>query len=243
MRAWWRWAGMGLVCLTQAATSPSVAGEQYWSGFYAGANLGLHDVITSGIFDASELGNPAPNLKAIGDTGVNLGIHGGYGYQLDRIFLGIEGDVSLGGFNESLNTIQDGSASEAGLLQYPIEGNLRYLATLRGRLGVEVESMFPRPVLVFVTGGLAHTEFQMDIANGRGEVGFSDFGPVWGGGVEIALSPQAMLRTEYLHAEFNKRLSMTDEVTSGIFDANDGNFVQLRDVDIVRVGITFRLGK
>jgi hypothetical protein len=36
---------------------------------------------------------------------------------------------------------------------------------------------------------------------------------------------------------------MTDAVTSGIFDANDGNFIKLKDVDVARVGFDVTFGR
>jgi outer membrane immunogenic protein len=211
-----------------------------WSGFYIGANLALHEVDTSGVFDAVELG-VTPDLDKIGSEGANLGIHGGYSMQVQDVLLGIEGDLSFGGFDEKFNTIQDGSATEAGLLSYPIEGDLEYLATIRGRLGLSLEGIFHHPVLVFATGGVAFTEFEMDIANGRSEVGFEETGPVWGGGLEVPVSANVSFRADYLHIDFDKQLNMSDAVTSGIFDANDGNFVKLDDVNLFRVGFNLRL--
>jgi hypothetical protein len=37
--------------------------------------------------------------------------------------------------------------------------------------------------------------------------------------------------------EFDERLNISDVVTSGIFDANDGNTVKLHNVDMIRFGI------
>ncbi len=231
-------AGLTFVCLTAAAAGQ----EQHdWSGFYIGGNFGLHTVKTSGVFDAAELGE-TPDLEGIGGEGVNLGIQGGYNLQIDHVVLGVEGDLSFAGFDESIITIQDGSVDEAGLLNYPIEGNLAYLATIRGRVGFNMEEMFHHAVLVFVTGGVAFTDFDMDIADGRSEVGFKDTGLTWGGGIEIPVSPRMLLRADYLHVEFDERLNISDVVTSGIFDANDGNTVKLKNVDMIRFGLDIMMG-
>lgn len=231
-------AGFTLVCLSAAA-----AGEEQndWSGFYLGASVGLHDVETSGVFDAAELG-VTPDLEGIGGEGVNLGIQGGYNYQIGQVFAGVEGDLSFGGFDESIVTIQDGSADEAGLLNYPIQGDLTYLATIRGRVGFSMEEMFHHAVLVFVTGGVAFTEFNMDIADGRSDVGFKDTGLTWGGGIEMPVSPRMLLRADYLHVEFDERLNISGVATSGIFDANDGNTVKLKNVDMIRFGLDIMMG-
>jgi outer membrane immunogenic protein len=233
-------AGFTLVCLSAAAASQE---QNDWSGFYLGVNVGLHDVETSGVFDASELGGTPPDLEGIGGEGVNLGIQGGYNYQMGQALVGVEGDLSFGGFDESIITIQDGSPDEAGLLSYPIEGNLAYIATIRGRVGFNMEEMFHRAVFVFVTGGVAFTDFNMDIADGRGDVGFKDTGLTWGGGIEMPVSPRMLLRADYLHIEFDERLNISGVATSGVFDANDGNTVKLGNVDMIRFGLDIRMGK
>ena len=87
------------------------------------------------------------------------------------------------------------------------------------------------PALIFVTAGLGMTNFSMDIANGRGDVSFTDVRPAWGGGFQVPISRKVTLRVDYLHVSFGKQLNMTDAVTSGIFDANDGNFIKLKDVE------------
>jgi outer membrane immunogenic protein len=233
-------AGLSTVCLNTSA----VGQEQHdWSGFYLGGNFGSHSVKTSGVFDASELGGTPPDLEDIGDEGLNLGIQGGYNLQISHVVVGVEGDLSFAGFDESIITIQDGSIDEASLLNYPIEGNLAYLATIRGRVGFDMEEMFHHAVLVFVTGGVAFTDFNMDIADGRSEVGFKDTGLTWGGGIEMPVSPRVLLRADYLHVEFNERLNISDVLTSGIFDANNGNTVKLHDVDMIRVGIDIMIGR
>ena len=211
-----------------------------WSGFYLGASIGLHDITTSGVFDGPELG-VTPDLENIGGEGVHFVIQAGYNYQVSRFVMGVESDLSLGGFDNSFDTVQDGSASEAGLLAYPIEGELQYLTTLRGRMGFIMEDVFPRPALLFATGGVAFTDFNMDIADGRSEVGFRDTGLAWGFGIEMPFSDRILLRADYLHVDFNKNRDIADVATSGIFDANDGNFVRLKDVDMIRVGLDFKL--
>ena len=230
-------AGVGAVAFAASAS----AQEADWSGFYLGGNFGLHDVETSGIFDAAELGE-TPDLEGIGGQGIHLGIQGGYNLQIGHLVLGVEADLSFGNFADRIMTVQDGSADEAGLLSYPIEGKLAYIGTIRGRVGFDLNDLFQHSVLVFATGGVAFTDFEMDIADGRSEVGFKDSGLTWGGGIEIPISPRMSIRADYLHVEFNERLNISGVATSGVFDANDGNTVKLHDVDMVRFGIDIKIG-
>jgi outer membrane immunogenic protein len=107
---------------------------------------------------------PPPDLAGLGDEGFNLGIQGGYNFQIEKFVLGVEGDLSFGGLSGSIMTVQDGSADEAGLLNYPIDGELSFIGTIRGRVGFDLEEVFGRSVLVFGTAGVAFTDFEMNIA-------------------------------------------------------------------------------
>jgi outer membrane immunogenic protein len=229
-----------------ASVTPATAGQPQplshdrWSGFYVGGSLGYHAVHTAGIFDGVE---PAgtPDLANIGGDGLNLGVAAGYDWQWNHLVAGVEADASWGGFSRSYTTIQDGSVTEAGLLSYPIVGDLAYLATLRGRLGFHSTLPGGHDALFYVTGGAAFTQFDMDVADGRSKVAFDAVGTVVGGGVELALNDRSSIRAEYLHHTFGKQLDIADVGTSGVFDANDGNFVRLDSVDIFRVGWDVKL--
>ena len=223
--------------LADSLELPQLSAER-WSGFYIGGQVGFHDIDTSGIFDGPELG-VTPDLSNIGGNGLHLGVRAGYNVQWKQAVLGIEADANRGGFDESYLTIQDGSASEAGLLSYPIVGDLDYLATVRGRVGFDATDLLGHDTLFFVTGGAAFTTFNMDIADGRSKVGFNAVGTVVGGGIEIALSDQLSVGAEYLHHDFDKRLDIAGVAVSGVFDANDGNYVKLDDVDVLRVFLNF----
>ena len=231
--------GAVVVAYPAAAAESQRDSVNRWSGSYVGANLGYHGVNTSGIFDGVEPGG-TPDLRNIGSTGANLGVQAGYSWQRGRLVLGVEADASWGGFSKSYTTIQDGGPTEAGLLSYPIVGDLAYLATLRARAGFH-GTMVGHDWLLFATGGAAFTRFGMDIAAGRGRVDFDAVGTVVGGGVEVALSERSSLRAEYLHHSFGKQANFSDVNTSGIFDANDGNYVRLNTVDVVRIGWNFKL--
>ena len=229
----------GFISGPTATAQSSEPSHQRWSGAYVGANLGYHDINTSGIFDGAEPGG-TPDLRNIGGEGPNLGVQAGYNWQMNHIVFGVEADASWGGFSKSYTTIQDGGPTEAGLFSYPIVGDLAYLATARARAGIH-STLVGRDMLLFVTGGAAFTQFNMNIADGRGRVAFDAVGSVVGGGVEIALTDRWSLAAEFLHHDFGKQLNISDATTSGVFDANDGNYVKLNTVDIGRVGLSFKL--
>jgi opacity protein-like surface antigen len=211
-----------------------------WSGLYVGGYLGHHAVKTQGVYDAAELG-VVPLLSRIGDRGAHGGLYAGYMLQWGIGVAGVEVDSSLGGFKGGFETVQDGSATEAGMLHYPITGELDHLTSVRARAGFSIDGPLGSGLLFYVTAGRAFTKFTMDVANGRARLGFRDNGTALGAGAELAVTQRLSLRSEILRYDFGKRLNMSDEVTSGIFDANDGNYVQLNDVHLLRVGLSYKL--
>ena len=213
--------------------------QQRWNGPYLGLFLGFHDISTAGIFDAAELG-VLPTLDQIGDEGLHGGLHAGHLWQSGRAVIGLEVDYSLGMFEESFDAVQDGSPSEAGLFSYPISGQVEQLATLKARAGLAFKGPRNSDMLIYASGGLAFAKFGMDIADGRSKVSFNDIGLVYGGGLEIALTDRLSLRGEVLRHDFDKRLEISHFDTSGVFDANDGNYVQLNHIDIVRVALSYK---
>jgi opacity protein-like surface antigen len=246
MRATALFASAAISAALIAGMPPALAGDflggtaQRWSGLYVGGYLGRHSIKTDGIFDGVELG-VQPLLDRIGDKGVHGGAHAGFAMQWGFAVFGIEADYGKGGFKGSFETVQDGSATEAGLPSYPISGDLDFLASVRARAGIALAGPFGTDLLFFVSGGRAFTDFTMDIADGRSKVGFRDQGTAFGAGAEVAVTGRLSLRAEYLRFDFGKRLEIDDVITSGIFDANAGNFVQLNDVRLLRVGASYKL--
>jgi outer membrane immunogenic protein len=228
-----------LVLCNGTAAADDVPASARWSGFYAGVHFGYHAIDTGGVFDGPE---PAgtPDLDNIGASGVHVGLRMGFQEQWKQLVLGLETDVSGGGFDKSYLTIQDGSlGGEQGLLSYPIVGDLEYLASVRGRVGFDAGVLAGHDTMFFITGGPAFTRFSMDIADRRSQVNFNSLGLVVGGGFEVAFSEKFSLGLEYLHYDFGKRRNISGEATSGVFDANDGNFVKLEDVDTMRASLNF----
>jgi outer membrane immunogenic protein len=177
-------------------------------------------------------------VDRIGDDGLHGGVQAGYNWQWGQFVLGLEADVAKGEFGKSGQTVQDGTATEAGLLSYPIRGDLDYLATIRMRAGV---ALWPQ-ALLYATVGAGFTRFEMDIAGGRSRIALDATGLAFGGGAEIALSKDLSLRAEWLRVDFDKGLSIADVAVSGVFDANDGDHLKLNHVDLLRLALNIKLG-
>ena len=229
---------LSLVGSTTAVIGETSAPNFRWSGFYFGGHLAHHQIRTSGIFDGTAEPAGPFFLDRIGDEGVHGGVQAGYNWQWGRVVVGVEADYAKGGFGRSAPTVQDGTATEAGLLSYPVRGDLDYLATARVRAGITASSH----VLLYVTGGAGFTSFEMDIANGRSRTGFDARGIAFGAGAEIALSQSVSLRAEWLRVDFDKSLTIADTAVSGVFDANDGDHVKLNHIDLMRIALNIKLG-
>lgn len=103
-----------------------------WTGFYVGAHLG---------------GGFASNFR--NDAGYTLGsasgffggLQGGYDWQMDRVVLGVAGDISYGSISRRY--------IDAG--PNDVRGRMDWNGSLRARLGYVVQDN----LLLYATGGLA----------------------------------------------------------------------------------------
>ena len=141
---------------------PLVAAPLFnWSGFYIGGHGGYGwgtgaGVSTSGFVGGGQLG---------------------FNYQIDRLVLGAEADISVSGIDGTAGGVTFGAD---------------YLGSLRARIGYAADR-----VLLYGTGGLAY---------GRGDLtigGLSNKQTQWGwalgGGIEAMVAPQLSARIEYLY--------------------------------------------
>lgn len=153
------------------AGSPSLpvsSPEFDWTGFYAGANIGLG---FSGKFD---------NNGALANDGV-IGFLGGgvvgYNYQLDNFVIGLEGDINYLG----------GEANGAAGLN----ADLDFLGSITGRLGVT-----PRDrVLTYIEAGYAFG--QADLATPTASDTNLLHGFTVGAGTEYAVTDNVLAGIEY----------------------------------------------
>jgi opacity protein-like surface antigen len=211
--------GAATVCAFVAATpafTPAFADEQPppppsdypapsagapWSGWYVGGHLG-------GAGDTSDLSfqdfSAQQNLSFRGDDsgGFLGGVHGGYGWMNDNLYLGVEGDTSWARHTD-------------------------YLSSIRARAGFGSDRF-----LVYGTAGVGFIgtkqHFVVDSAD-DGPSGFSrsfdDTGFVGGGGVEYALARNLSLGVEGLWYDFGTdRSNLTTPVGDDFTVRNKGDF-------------------
>ena len=183
-----------------------------WNGFYLGGHAGLG----SGSFNATEVD---PAFAALIDEELDhdpeggvFGIQAGYNWQRSRWVFGIEGDVSATNVEGDLGYDFDVAGLDGVDTFTSTESfELKYMATLRARIGVDVGS-----VLIYATGGLAlgkvDSSFSTTVAGpgvfldgtASGDDSVTHVGYAVGGGVEAWLRKDISIRAEYLYADLGE---------------------------------------
>jgi outer membrane immunogenic protein len=228
-----------------------------WSGFYAGVNAG------GGWFDPSystdipsvpiagkKPPKPPPCMKycyspdplfglGSGDVaGFVGGVQGGYNYQfLPQWVAGIEADFDAAAFSKSRQigflTLPGSSAS--------MGERVDWLSSLRGRIGY----LWTPTVMLYATGGVAFADINYSAtanvtSSAVAATSFDNIRTGWvvGGGGEYMLTPQWILRGEYLFYSFNGTSSsvpLAPAVTSTpvVFTWNKV------DVSVFRAGVSY----
>jgi outer membrane immunogenic protein len=138
-----------------------------------------------------------------GKNGFIFGAHAGFNQQMGEFVLGAEADV---GWADAKKTAALSGAVTplATALTTSATSELKYLGTLRGRLGYAPSSQLH----VYATGGLAFGEASLTssvVANAAPALRWDGkrsevlFGYAIGAGAEYALTPNIILRGEYLY--------------------------------------------
>src|SRR5437763_9684357 len=153
-----------------------------WSGFYAGVHAGQ----LNGDVNVHEEGGGGGAI-----SGTVWGLLAGYNFRhspLDPWLLGVEADIGFANVHGQ------------GVIQICVDSSPDYLydlnwdAHLRVRAGAPQGNMMP-----FVAAGLALAD--LNITEGCGGLDFGGLytGGTVGAGVDFRLSPQAMIRGEFLY--------------------------------------------
>jgi outer membrane immunogenic protein len=230
--------------------APVSAEDAFWTGFYAGGNVGYGWTgvkTTDGFLETpgTVFGIapvfPAQRYAAANSKGTLDGAFGGgqlgYNAEFGAFVIGAEADIQAGDMEQSTSFI----GSDLGPT-YRTSSELNYFGTVRARLGVVTNG-----VLLYGTAGLAfgQGEGAVSITPGTpdspgvggpyaGKDKQSYLGYAVGGGVEVPLSEMLSLKVEYLHVDLGSetyRFNLAD---------SDGSFVQTKEavtLDTVRGGL------
>jgi outer membrane immunogenic protein len=175
-----------------------------WTGLYIGINAGESWGRVSNHLKVSSTGTPSSSAKVTADVDGPLGGGQlGYSWRSQRWVYGLEADFQG---SDADGLITGCSQLNCATISYGLD----WFATLRGRLGYLLE---PR-VLLYGTGGLAwgHVSTDFRSVSVPSAASFNDIGQVagnsttkagWvvGGGLEVALDQNWMLRAEYFYAD------------------------------------------
>jgi outer membrane immunogenic protein len=221
---------------TKAPVAP-IAVAPSWTGFYIGANAG-GSWMNASAYTFADPGNAAfascgpctvpyqPEVLSShhNNSGVIGGIHLGYNWQFAPAWLvGVEGDFSGTSISQRVNAPLFSNAGP-GPGNTPVVGSnlnfetdVKWLATLRGRLGWNIQPDW----LVYATGGVAWAQFDRSanascpppaLANGcvftsgttaPFNLSTTRTGFVVGGGVEWQMASHWRSRLEYLYYGFD----------------------------------------
>jgi opacity protein-like surface antigen len=231
-----------------------------WSGVYAGVNIGYARGVTDAVFtpvnaDAAFLQTAGfvPLSHPLTPAGFVGGAQVGVNWQRDRTVVGIEADVDYAAISGSTGT----SALFFGFpLLTTAEQNIRWLSTVRGRLG----QLASPDMMVYITGGLAvggitlaadvhdtFTALGFSCANAivfscaSGSLSKTKAGWTAGAGIEYAITERVTFKGEYLYIDLGRatvRITDTNPfVINPVYDVTS-KF----DTHLVRAGLNFKLG-
>jgi outer membrane immunogenic protein len=245
---------------------PAVGPAWNWSGFYIGADVGGVAQSANGVSDFFQQdgdGGPGsltnPQSQKPSSSGVIGSIHAGYNWQISQWVLGVEGDWQWTNAKSSFCRQTDDLSlpcSDNGRGFLTVSGETRGIGTVRGRVGYAFDH-----VLVYGTGGVAFVDMRDNITadcrvngcgNGNGEspnltsANFSAVKTGWvaGGGVEWMLSPNWILRSEYLHVDAGTTSDKLSLDPTNCFNGGPcgASWSHGNRYDIGRVGVSYKFG-
>jgi outer membrane immunogenic protein len=241
-----------------------VAGPD-WTGFYLGGNVGAVLLHAYGNTDFLDPSAPAPfqsnpQANSFSKTHFIAGVQAGYNWQLNsRWIAGIEADWDglTGGYGFCRQTDSLSAAcTDNGLGFENIDSSTKWLATLRGRLGMAVNNF-----LLYATGGAAWgrvdtTLVQSCLAANCGNSPFPRYsqftssvdkiGWVAGLGAEYALNASWSARAEWLYVDLgtiNSALLVNAQTNVGgppIFSPQTTTWSRREQYNQFRIGINYR---
>jgi outer membrane immunogenic protein len=222
-----------------------------WTGFYAGLNAGYG--WSPGESSLEYLFNGAPMAITAGvpasyqnhSSGFIGGGQFGYNYQIGRTVLGLEADLSYSDINND-NAINGTTGGGTPFTSTQTE-NLKWLATVRGRLGYTPYDS----LLLYVTGGSAFGRVEDTNLLAFHTVGGTTYfgtrtstrsGWTAGGGAEYKIGARLTAKAEYLHFDLGSTTVYGIDVTS------PGNPFQTHAQfehagHIVRLGLNYQFGQ
>ena len=233
-----------------------------WTGFYLGGNVGggtSHiNFSGTGIFTIARVADPFAFANSGTASGILAGGQLGFNYELPaHVVLGFEADLdgsSFHGLTTFCSTGTGGPLLGHGANCETSNNKLEEFSTVRGRVGYAFDH-----VLVYGTGGFAWERSStstiatcvtvsgscpghgVKFTDGSSEASATLSGWAAGVGIEWALTPQWILRAEYLHLAFDRGAEnfSASGTASRVPFAVSGRNSMSNDVDFARVGLSY----
>ena len=211
-----------------------------WSGFYVGGTVG-GGVASLPVTDVDAINGDfftsGPSMKS---SAAVAGVHAGYNWQASpSVMVGVEGDFNWAGFSNTTTARLLAGGSECRTTSSKLDN----FGTIRARFGLTSDR-----TLVYVTAGPAYGHIKASevdfapplTANSVAEQSSDSryhWGTAVGAGVEYALTPNWILRGEYLHLNFGNK-DATD--VSGGVPLPTFRTRSSAEADIARVGVSYK---
>lgn len=234
-----------------------------WTGFYAGADIGRAKATTGGrsnFFqddDTPEFANNSQASPASSTSSAIGGIHLGYNWQISHLVLGLEGDwqwaAARHSFCRQTDIGSDPCSDDSGRGFLTLQGETRGIGTVRGRLGYAFDR-----VMVYGTGGVAFVDTRDSItadcrvagcansgARNLTTATFSSVRTGWAAGVgaELMLSPNWIVRSEYLHVDVGTASDTLNLASGNCLGGPCGaSWSRSQRYDIGRIGFSYKFG-
>lgn len=251
-------SAFGLIMAGSTAAQPVAGGDSSdqwnWTGPYAGVNVGYgrgdFRYPYAGTTDIAGTMPASGRIRQHG-SGVIGGAQVGYNFQGPGwLLLGLETDFQGTGLSASgsyTGTATNGSATSGDL-----RSSLRYLGTVRGRIGVPV---MDGRLVPYVTGGFAYGSVRNsgDFACAScgtggtplsGAYGASSVHSGWtaGAGLEYGLTRHASMKVEYLYTDLGRHniYGPSGDLTAGGAGLYNATVDAQTRANIVRVGLNWR---
>lgn len=202
-----------------------------WSGPYIGGHIGGGWATARSDFSTT---GPAFGTADNRLAGIAGGLQLGYNWQSRHWVYGAEADFSITNMDGSLAT--SCPAALCGIaLAATYDQKMPWFGTVRGRLGYAQDGW-----LIYVTGGYAYTRLQTEATASAGAgtaLSQHTFRNGWtaGGGIEVALTRQWSLKTEYLYMDFGSHT--TTWTVPGLPALTDATKLNM---NLVRAGVNYR---
>lgn len=218
-----------------------------WNGAYLGANIGYgtnpSDVLISPLsVSAHAIEDQTPFLLNLQSRGFLGGGQGGYNWQINKVIVGIEGDIDYAHLSGANATTLEGPPNYST----SVSKNLQWLGTLRARLG----KLASPNLLVYGTAGAAWGGAQLAFdqrnvaafctANlcSTGNATKTKTGGTVGAGIEYSVNRKTTFKAEYLYLNLGNVSLNTFQDAQGNTNYNvSSSFVY----NIVRLGVNYKL--